>query len=66
MKGATVRSDRRHTTRNRGFDYKQFAAVLRPELLTLLPNRDRDEMLPFEREPSPLEIVDTLSKDSSR
>ena len=57
---------RRRSSRNRGFDYRKFAAVLRPELLALLPDRDRDERLPFEREPLLTETVGLSSKDSSR
>lgn len=57
---------RSRSKKPRGFDYRQFAAVLRPELLPLLPDRDRGEMLPFEREPLPSEAMGLLSKDSSR
>ena len=55
---------RSRSKKNRGFDYRQFAAVLRPELLALLPDRDCDEMLPFEREPSPSEAVRPLHRDA--
>lgn len=57
---------RSRSKKNRGFDYRQFAAVLRPELLALLPNRDRDELLLFDCERSPSEPVTHLRKDLTR
>ena len=59
-----MRRVRRHRAKDRGFNFRDAAAVLRPELLPLLPPRDcDDEMLPFERESSPLNTADMLNKD---
>lgn len=65
-KAGLMNKRRTRSSKNRGFDYRQVAAVLRPELLALLPNRDRDELLPFDRERSPSEPVAHLRKDSTR
>lgn len=59
-----VNKPRRRSSKNHGFDYRQAAAVLRPELLALLPDRDCDEILPFEREPLPSEAVGPLHRDA--
>lgn len=56
---------RSRSKKNRGFNFREFAAVLRPELLPLLADRERDDLRPLERKPSLSETAALLSKDSS-